>query len=155
MKSRQSMAAALAACTCMVVCVAATAQDERAPVELPPAMREHMLANMRDHLQTLAQILSDISAEKYSDASRIAEERLGMSSLRAHEAAHFAPYFPQPMQDAGNTLHHAASRLALAAADADVDRSYAGLLRLNTALAEVASACASCHARYRLAAPKP
>jgi cytochrome c556 len=146
--------AALAAWGWVALNGAALAQDSRTPVELAPMMRDHLLSNMRDHLQTLDGILADLAAERYAEASRLAEERLGMSSLRAHEAAHFAPYFPQAMQDAGTAMHHAASRFSLAAADADVDRSYAGLVRLNAALAAVTTACAGCHARYRLATPQ-
>ena len=143
--------AALAAWTLTILHGTAAAQDARTAVELPPAMREHLLSNMRDHLRTVDAILAALAQERYTDASRLAEERLGMSSLRAHEAEHFAAFFPAPMQDAGNAMHHAASRLSLAAADADVDRSYAGLVRLNAALGEVTAACAACHERYRLA----
>ena len=115
--------AALTASTWMVLHATAAAQDARTPVDLPPKMREHMLSNMRDHLRTVDAILTALAQERYADASRLAEERLGMSSLRAHEAEHFAPFFPPAMQDAGNAMHRAASRLSLAAADADVDRS--------------------------------
>lgn len=131
--------------------VAARSQDTRTAVALPPMMREHMLANMRDHLLTLDRILADVAAERYAEAARLAEERLGMSSLRLHDAVHFAPYFPKNMQDAGSAMHRAASRLALAAGDADVDRSYQGLLKLTARLADLTATCTACHAAYRLA----
>jgi urease accessory protein UreF len=134
----------------MLVAASASAQDGRAAIELPPMMREHMLANMRDHLATLDRILAALAAQRYTEAAGLAEQRLGMSSLRAHEASHFAPYFPQAMQQAGTDMHHAASRFALAATDADVDRSYAALVQLNAALAAVTTACTGCHAQYRL-----
>jgi len=142
--------AALAASLLAMFQVGSQAQDVRAAVELPPKMREHLLANMRDHLRSLDLVLAELAQERYVEASRDAEERLGMSSLRAHEAEHFAGYFPRAMQDAGNAMHHAASRFALAAADADVDRSYAGLVRLNAALGAVTAACTACHEQFRV-----
>lgn len=129
------------------------APDVRAPVPLPPMMREHMLANMRDHLRTLDRIVAAVAAERYVEASRLAEERLGMSSLRVHDAEHFAQYLPKQMQAAGTAMHRAASRFALVAGDSDVDRSYQGLLRLNSALGELAATCVACHDAYRLAEP--
>jgi hypothetical protein len=45
-------------------------------------------------------------------AGKIAEERLGMSSLRLHCGAEVAKYMPQGMQDAGMEMHKAASRFA-------------------------------------------
>jgi hypothetical protein len=146
--------AALAAAGWLATAGPALAQDGRAPVDLPAMMRDHLLANMRDHLLTLDRILADLAAERYAEAGSLAEQRLGMSSLRAHEAAHFAPYFPPAMQEAGTAMHRAASRLALVAADTDVDRSYAELVRLNAALAAVTTACTACHAQFRLAPPQ-
>jgi len=153
MGDRNTQGAAAAIALLIGLGSTARAQDTRAPVELPPMMREHLLGNMRDHLLTLNQIIADVSAERYVDAARLAEERLGMSSLRAHEAEHFAPYFPKGMQEAGNAMHHAASRFAIAASDSDVDRSYQGLLKLAGALSEITAACAACHARYSIAQP--
>jgi hypothetical protein len=51
-------------------------------------------------------------------AAKIAESRLGMSSLSLHGAAEIAKYMPQGMQNAGTAMHHAASRFAIAAQDA-------------------------------------
>jgi len=129
---------------------AASAADTRQLVEMPPQMQEHMLASMRDHLEVLNQILDDLSAERYDAAAKRAEERLGMSSFGLHGAGHMAPYMPKGMQQAGSELHRAASRFALAAQEADIDRSYAKLRSLNGAVAEMTTACTACHAGYRI-----
>ena len=55
-------------------------------------------------------------------AAKIAESRLGMSSLSLHGAAEVAKYMPQGMQDAGTAMHRAASRLTMAAQDSEVYR---------------------------------
>ena len=99
------------------------ANDPREVVALPGPMQEHMLANMRDHLATLNAVVGDIADDKFDAASKLLEARLGMSSLSLHHAAEMAPYFPQPMQDVGTSMHHAASRLAIALQDASVNQT--------------------------------
>ena len=76
---------------------ASQGQDARELVRLPEPMQEHMLGNMRDHLATLNEIIGDIADSKFDDAAKISEQRLGMSSLSLHGAAHLAPYLPKPM----------------------------------------------------------
>jgi hypothetical protein len=126
------------------------ANDPREVVPLPGPMQEHMLANMRDHLATLNAVVGDIADDKFDAARKLLEERLGMSSLPLHHAAEMAPYFPQPMQDAGTSMHRAASRLAIALQDASVDQTFDAMRQVNAALHEVTSACVACHAGYRL-----
>ena len=124
--------------------------DQRQLVALPGPMREEMLANMRDHLDTLNTIIGDIADAKFEEASKLLEERLGMSSLPLHHAAEMAPFFPKPMQDAGTELHHAASRLAIALQDASVARTFDSMREVNARLHDVTSTCAGCHAAYRV-----
>ena len=69
---------------------ASQAQDTRELVRLPEPMQEHMLSNMRDHLATLNEIIGDIANSKFDEAAKISEQRLGMSSLSLHGAAHLA-----------------------------------------------------------------
>ena len=126
------------------------AQDPRELVSLPAPMQEHMLANMRDHLTTLNTVIGDIADDKFDAASKLLEERLGMSSLSLHHAAEMAPYFPQPMQDAGTSMHHAASRLAIVLQDASVTQTFNSMREVNAALHEVTSACVACHTGFRL-----
>jgi hypothetical protein len=70
------------------------AQDARELVQLQAPMQEHMLANMRDHLATLNEIIGEVANDKFEDAAKITEQRLGMSSLSLHGAAHLAPFLP-------------------------------------------------------------
>ena len=124
--------------------------DARELVSLPAPMQEHMLANMRDHLTTLNTVIGDIANANFDGASKLLEERLGMSSLSLHHAAEMAPYFPQPMQDAGTSMHHAASRLAIVLQDASIAQTFDSMRQANAALHEVTSACVACHTGYRL-----
>lgn len=124
--------------------------NSREFVSLPDPMREHMLGNMRDHLATLDAVIGDVADNKFDAASKLLEERLGMSSLPLHHAAEMAPFFPKPMQDAGTSMHHAASRLAIALQNASVAQSFDAMLEVDAALHEVTSSCVACHTGYRL-----
>jgi hypothetical protein len=125
-------------------------EDPRELVSLPDPMREHMLANMRDHLATLDTMIGDLAHNHFDAASKLLEERLGMSSLSLHHAAEMAPYFPQPMQDVGTSMHHAASRLALALQNASIAQSFDAMREVNASLHELTSSCVACHSGYRL-----
>ena len=130
--------------------VAPAADDVREQVKLPAMMREHMLGNMRDHLLTLNHILGDVSDAKFDAAAKIAEARLGMSSLTFHDAEHMAPFMPKPMQEMGTSMHRAASRLVIVLQDAAVTPDADSLRKVAGALHAVTTACTSCHASYRL-----
>ncbi|MGJ4926324.1 hypothetical protein ACQR1I_13450 [Bradyrhizobium sp. HKCCYLS2038] len=121
--------------------------DTRERVAFPPELTAHTLANMRDHLLALQQINDALAAGDMDEASRIAEQRLGMTSLRLHGAAEVAGFMPQGMQDAGTAMHKAASRFAIAAQDAGVTGDLKPALK---ALGETMAACVGCHAGYRL-----
>jgi len=129
---------------------AAATQDARELVRLPAPMQEHMLGNMRDHLMTLNEIIGDVADNKFDEAAKLAEQRLGMSSLGFHDAAHMAPFMPKQMQDLGTSMHHAASRLAIVLQDAAVTQSNESRRDVERALHEVTSACTGCHASYRI-----
>ena len=128
----------------------ARAGDDRELVKMPAMMQEHLLASMRDHLLVIGGILDDLKAEKFDAAAKAAEARLGLSSFGLHDSAHMAAFMPKPMQDAGTELHKAASRFALVAQEADVERSYESMTKLSGALAEMVSSCNACHVGYRI-----
>ena len=121
--------------------------DARERVAFPPELVEHTLANMRDHLLALQQINDALAAGETEQAGRIAEQRLGMSSLGLHGAAEVEKFMPPGMQEAGTAMHKAASRFAIAAQDAGVTGELKPALK---ALGETMAACVGCHASYRL-----
>jgi hypothetical protein len=126
---------------------AAVQQDRRQLVELPEPMRLHTIASMRDHLLALQEINEALSRNTFEQAASIAEQRLGMSSLERHGAAHIAPYMPNGMQDIGTAMHRSASRFALDAQSASVGNDVRPAL---AALGTVMQQCVACHAAYRL-----
>ena len=58
------------------------APDTRKLLDFPAPMREHMLSNMRGHLQALNEILAALSIGDGPKAARIAETRLGVEFAR-------------------------------------------------------------------------
>ncbi|MEZ5739404.1 MAG: hypothetical protein R3E68_08065 [Burkholderiaceae bacterium] len=102
---------------------------------------------MRDHLVTLAGIQQALASGRFDDASDLAENRLGMTSLALHGAHDVAKYMPEGMQAAGTAMHRSASRFAIVVREA----SATGELKPALAeLAKVSQTCVACHAGYRL-----
>lgn len=124
-----------------------TVADARQLVKFPEPMRLHTISNMRDHLLSLQEIDEALARNDFDKAASVAEQRLGMSSLEAHGAAHLAPYMPQGMQDIGTQMHRAASRFAVEAQNASVSNDVRPAL---AALGTVMQQCVACHATYRL-----
>jgi hypothetical protein len=125
----------------------ASAPDTRQFVSFPAPLVEHTLANMRDHLQTLQEIQSQLATGHTDVAATLAETRLGLSSLGLHGAAEVSKYMPQGMQDAGTAMHRAASRFAITAQEAGVTGD---LKPVFAGLAEITAQCVGCHAGYRI-----
>jgi cytochrome c556 len=139
----QKMPIALLLIALLPIGASNAAQDTRQLVELPPMMQQHMLTNMRDHLATLDTLLHHLASGELDQAADIAENRLGMSSLKAHGAAHMAPFMPAGMRADGTAMHHAASRFARIAQEGDRGAAY-------QALGEITGACVACHQAYRI-----
>ena len=120
--------------------------DARQLVALPEPMRTHTIANMRDHLLALLEIDEALAKGDFAAASRVAEERIGMSSLKSHGAAHIASFLPAPMQEIGTRMHRTASRFAVEAQNASVTND---LRPAPLAKSAVIRECVACHAAYR------
>jgi hypothetical protein len=127
----------------VILAQAAAAEDTRSRVDFPDMMKAHMLGNMRNHLQTVHEIQVALAKGDLEKAGDIAESRLGMSSLVAHDAAHMAPFMPKAMQEIGTEMHHAASRFAITVKEGDLPRSL-------EALSKVTEQCVACHMSYRV-----
>lgn len=128
--------------SCWIASISADS-DRRLEVDFPTMMQQHMLANMRDHLQAINEILNNLAQENFDQAADIAENRLGMSSLKAHNAKRMAEFMPQAMQQAGTAMHHAASQFALKVQEEDPVASY-------QALAKITATCVACHSAFKI-----
>jgi len=126
------------------------AEESRELVKLPPMMQGHMLANMRDHLVALEEILDALASGRANAAAKIAEARLGMSSLSLHGAARLGKFMPEPMGKLGTQMHHAASRFVIAAQNAELDPSIKSQRSVYKALQGITENCNACHRAYRI-----
>lgn len=129
---------------------AVAAEDNRELVKLPPMMQEHMLANMRDHLVALDEMLAALATGDVDDAAKIAEGRLGMSSLSLHGAEHMAKFMPETMAAIGTQMHHAASQFVIVAQNAELDPSVEAQHKVYKALQAITENCNACHQAYRI-----
>ena len=120
---------------------------EREAVEFPPRLKEEMLANMREHLQSIQEITALLADKKFDAAADVAETRLGMSSLERHGAHEVGKYMPLGMRQIGSGMHRGASQFAVVAQEAGATGDTGAALR---ALASVQASCVACHAAYRL-----
>jgi len=136
----------LAAATCSK----AMMEDRRQMVKMPEMMKTHMLANMRDHLRAIDEILQALSENDFEKAGNIAENRLGVSSMSRHGAAHMAPFMPKSMAAIGTGMHRAASRFAITAANAELEPASEGARKVYAALHEITANCNACHSAFRL-----
>jgi hypothetical protein len=125
----------------------ATLADTRFPVHFPDPMRIHTLANMRDHLRTLAAIQVALANGAFDEASRLAEQNLGLTSLAAHGAHELSGYMPEGMQALGTGMHKNASQFATEIQNAGATGDLKPAL---AALGRTTQACVACHAGYRL-----
>jgi hypothetical protein len=145
--------------------MAAMAADSRQPVDFPPPMRQHILANMRDHLAAIAEILAAMAEGHYTQAATVADQRLGLDSPAAEGCQsdhadgsppmspvqgmdrHMAQLMPEGMRKIGYQMHEAASRFVTEAAQAaQTGNPKPALAALSTVMAR----CADCHSAFKV-----
>ena len=122
-------------------------QDNRIAVDFPAPMKEHILTNMRDHLQTVSLIQEAVGKGQYDKAAQLAEDRLGMNALKLHGAYENSKFMPKGMQEIGATMHRNASKFAIEVQNSAVTGD---LKPAMIALSSTTQACVACHAGYKL-----
>jgi hypothetical protein len=130
--------------------VADEMSDTRALVKLPDDVEQKMLVNMRDHIRALDDIIHAVEAGEYEKAEKIAESRLGWSSLVRQGDQEVADHWPKPMQLMADQMYEAGSNFVIVAQNASVEDSKEGYQKVFAALGRVTSACRNCHEAYRL-----
>jgi hypothetical protein len=127
-----------------------SAQDVREVVPMPAEVQRDMLIAMRDHLIVLDTILADVATERYSEAARMAEERLRASPFDPDKEKLFAAYMTDEMKEADAALRQSAKGLAAAIRKLDSDRNFTASKGVSAAVSNVTAICVSCHTRNRL-----
>lgn len=140
------------------------AGDTRQMVNFPPAMKQHTLTNMRDHLQALSEILTMMAGGKFAKAAEIANARLGMDSpsaegCKSEDSAataskainmdhQMAEFMPEGMRILGLEMHKSAS--VFAAEAMKTGKPGGSEQKALAALAQLTGQCVACHGAYRL-----
>ncbi len=124
-----------------------SSSDNRVVVDFPTPMKQHILINMREHLQTISQIQAAIGVGQFEKTAQLAEDQLGMNALKLHGAAENSQYMPRGMQELGTSMHRNASKFAIEIQNSAVTGDLKPAL---VALSKTTEACAACHASYRL-----
>ncbi|SEH30707.1 hypothetical protein [Magnetospirillum fulvum] len=128
--------------------LAGQAADPRELVPMPPGIQESLLMNMQDHLVALDTIVSHVASERFTEAARIADQRLRFSNTEGEAA--ITDWFPPAMMGAKDALRAAATRFAVAAQKADKARDYASMRDVAWAIGDITAACTGCHGHYRV-----
>ncbi|EPY01249.1 hypothetical protein [Magnetospirillum fulvum] len=109
----RAIAIGLAAVALAAAPAAGQAQDLRELVTMPPQVQESLLMNMQDHLVALDTIISHVASERFTEAARVADQRLRFSNPEGEAA--ITDWFPPEMLGAKDALRAAATRFANAA----------------------------------------
>lgn len=123
---------------------AATQEDHRQLVEMPPQAQRLMQADMLDHMAALNQIIGLLAAGDLEQAGEVAETRMGRSSMGKHRGTGMGPgrFMPDAMRRIGWGMHDAASEFAEVAKQGDAQAAW-------RSLQNITNSCVACHYSYR------
>lgn len=118
--------------------------DRRQLVSMPAQAREFMRQDMLSHLVAIDEIIGHLANNKLDAAAKVAETRLGKSTMGKHRGTGMGPgrFMPPAMRNLGWDMHDSASEFARVAIKGDAQRAHA-------ALQKVTAACVACHLNYR------
>ena len=115
------------------------AGDTRTSLNLSPAMKQHQLSNMRNHLDAVRRIISAISVDNFEHASNIASQELGLTKQMESMCKSFNN---ESFTEMGLSFHKSGDDLAAVLKKGDAKKS---LQALDTTM----TYCVSCHATFR------
>lgn len=113
--------------------------DSRISLNLSPAMKQHQLSNMREHVVAIREIVGLIADNKFDNAAQIAHEKLGLTPDMQQMCGSFG-------NDQFKTLGFAFHKSADDLADALKTKNTQTSLR---ALHQTLNYCVECHATFR------
>ena len=115
------------------------ALDSRIPLGVTGEMKQHQLANMREHVEAIRSITGLMADGKFDDASQIAHDKLGLTT---EMQAMCGMFNNEAFEKLGLDFHKSGDELGYALKSKDLDAS---LRALNKTL----QYCVECHATYR------
>jgi cytochrome c556 len=124
---------------------AAAEGDARTPVRLPAEMRADFLAEMRQHMDSLDDVIAAVAAGNFKDAAKVAREHLVPGSGKG-----FGRHLPIEFREIGLGMHRAAAEFAEVAEAAGAPPADADWRRVMAALKEISGHCRACHDAFRV-----
>jgi hypothetical protein len=115
------------------------AMDKRTSLNLPPAMKQHQLTNMREHVAAIKTIVGLMTENKFDEASAIAHAKLG---LTPEMLAMCDMFDNEQFRTLGRAFHESGDDLGDALQTRDVNASL-------QALNKTMQFCVDCHAAFR------
>ena len=113
--------------------------DDRVSLNLSPAMKQHQLKNMRAHLVAVQEIIMQLGLGNFSQASRTAHQKLGLTKEMESMCHRFEN---EAFTAMGIGFHKSADELGKTLTKGDMEDSLA-------ALSETMSYCVACHEQFK------
>lgn len=115
-------------------------EDTRQSLGIKGTMKgEHQLSNMRAHLTALSEIVGLMNNKKYDEASKIAQEKLGLTVRMNSMCGDFQN---KSFETMGVAFHKSADNLAQTLKTKDSKKSM-------VALEKVMNGCVLCHSTFK------
>jgi hypothetical protein len=115
------------------------AGDDRTSLNLSPAMKQHQLKNMRAHLAAVQDIIIQLSAGNFAQASNTAHQKLGLTKEMEAMCGSFGS---DTFKELGLGFHKSADELGTILEKGNTQDSLA-------ALGKTMSYCVACHAQFK------
>ena len=115
------------------------AEDKRTSLNLSPAMKQHQLKNMRAHLAAVQDIVIQLGAGNFAQASNTAHEKLGLTKEMEAMCSSFGS---DTFKELGLSFHKSADELGTIIEKGNTEDSLA-------ALGKTMSYCVACHAQFK------
>ena len=117
----------------------ASFSDKRVSLGLPQFAKNRQLANMREHLKAVNDIVKFIALGNFDKASSIAKNKLGLTDAMLKECKKFDR---EDFKSLGFAFHKSANKLAKVLKTKDTKQSL-------TALSNTLGYCVSCHDTFK------
>lgn len=114
--------------------------DKRTPLKVPSMMRDHVRANMRDHLAAVNETAKLVGSGNFEAASRLVHDRLGANEEMTKMCGMFGN---DTYRDMGIAMHASADILSSEIRSKD-------MRKIMKALSETLEKCVACHDTFRL-----
>jgi cytochrome c556 len=124
---------------------AAAEDDPRTAVALPPDLRPAFLEHMREHMDSLDDVMAALARADFRGAAEAARQQLVPGS-----GAGFGRLLPVDFREMGLAMHRAAADFADVAASVPAPPTAADWQKTMAALHDISATCRACHATFRV-----